>query len=146
MKCVGIIWNCALPCKSEIFKLINSNASICSTFYLHLGSSFVNFVRYLYPIEVIPAWKVEQKIIHMQKSSRSTDVCVIIFEIFGTDTFFNPYKNDIVNAKLELLKLWIRQVCQTNICDYFYDIAFHCSDSEEEYLFDMDIIHKYKTL
>ena len=80
----------------------------------------------------------------MRQSSQSTDVCVVIFEIDGTDTFFNPYKNSMVNAKLELLKLWIRQVSQSYISDYFYDISFHCSDSEAEYSFDMDIIQKYK--
>lgn len=144
MKCVGIIWNCALPCKREIFKFLDSNALICSTFNLHLRASFETFVRELYPLDSIAAWKVDQKIIHMRQSSQSTDVCVVIFEIDGTDTFFNPYKNSMVNAKLELLKLWIRQVSQSYISDYFYDISFHCSDSEAEYSFDMDIIQKYK--
>lgn len=144
MKCVGIIWNCELPCKKEIFKFLDSNTLVCSTFDLHLGTSFDAFVRDLYPLSSIAAWKVDQKIIHMRKSSQSTDVCVVIFEINGTDTFFNPYKHCMVNAKLELLKLWIRQVSQSHISNYFYDIAFHCSDSEAEYDFDMNIIKKYK--
>ena len=145
MKCVGIIWNCALSCKNDVFMFLDANTKVVSTFDLHLGDSFEAFVSEIYPEDSISPWKVEEKIKHMRCSSQSTDVTIVIFEIDGTDRFFHPYKHCYVNAKLELLKVWIRQVCREKISNYFYDISFHCSDSENEFLTDFGIIKKYRS-
>lgn len=145
MKCVGIIWNCALSCREEIFMFLDANTRVVSTFNLHLGDSFEAFVREIYPKDSIAPWKIEEKLKHMRYSTQSTDVIIVIFEIDGTDKFFHPYKHCNVNAKLELLKVWIRQVCKEKIADYFYDISFHCSDNEIEFQTDLGIIRKYKS-
>lgn len=145
MKCVGIIWNCALHCKKDIFMFLNTNTKVVSTFNLHLGNSFETFVRDIYPETAIAPWKVDEKIIHMRSSSQSTNVIIVVFEIDGSDQFFHPYKHCYVNAKLELLKCWIRQVCKEHITNYFYDISFHCSDSEDEFNANWEIIQNYKS-
>ena len=144
MKCVGIIWSCALLCKNDIFLLLNNNVNIISTFTLNLGSSLEDFVREIYPEKIIATWKVEEKLKYMRNCSDSTNIIIIIFDIECNDIFFHPYKNCYVNAKLELLKTLIRQVCSKKMSNYFYDISFHCSDNEEEFYTDLNIIQKYQ--
>lgn len=143
MKCVGIIWNCALNCKDEIFTLLNANATVISTTNLDLGVSFDTFVHDMYPFGSIAQWKINEKIKHMRSSSNSTKIIVVLFDIDVNDKFYHPYKKTYVYAKLELLKTWIRRISSEKISDYFYDISFHCTDNEQEFNYTIDTIHKY---
>ena len=65
MKCVSIIWNCAMPLENEILNIIECNANITDTFKLDLGTSYNNFVRMIYEKDSIADWKVNEKIKHM---------------------------------------------------------------------------------
>ena len=141
MKCVSIIWNCAVPLENEILNIIECNANITDTFKLDLGTSYNNFVRMIYEKDSIADWKVNEKIKHMD--GFGTVVRIVYFDVNVSETFFNPYKKNDVYCKLELLKLLIRTICMNKITDYFYDISFHCSDSKTEYKFDVAVIENF---
>lgn len=146
MKCVGIIWNCTMPYENEIMKIIEDNSKIINTFVLHLGDCYEEFVRQIYSTETIADWKVEEKIKHMKSSSSITDVRIIIYDITLSDKFYHPYKRCYVYSTLELLKMIIRSTCMNKIANYFFDIAFHSSESETEYANDLQIIKKFTNI
>lgn len=143
MKCVGVIWNCALNCKDEIFNILASNSTIISAKELNLGVSFDTFVHDMYPNGSIAQWKIDKKIKHMRSVSDVTDVIIVVFDINANDTFYHPQKQRDVYAKLELLKICIRQFCSKKISDYFYDISFHCTDNNQEFEYTINILNKY---
>jgi len=144
MKCIGIIWNSALKFQEDILKLINSNCKVNDSYTLHLNSQYEDFVRKLYGLDQIAEWKINKKLEYMRKESDSTDVIIIIFEIISSETFYNSFKQTNVCAKLELLKTLIRLTCSIRMENYFFDITFHCSDTEEEFEKDLTLVRQFK--
>lgn len=143
MKCIGIIWNCAMQYENEILALIKDNSKIIYTSILQLGNSYENFVREIYSQDSIDEWKINEKIRNMKLSTSLTDVRFIIYDIEVEELFFNTYKKRFVYSKSELLKLIIRIAIMNKLQNYFFDITFHATDSLEEYEKTLNIINSY---
>lgn len=143
MKCIGIIWNCAMQYENEILALIKDNSKIIYTSILQLGNSYENFVREIYSRDSIDEWKINEKIRNMKLSTSLTDVRFIIYDIEVEELFFNTYKKRFVYSKSELLKSIIRIAIMNKLQNYFFDITFHATDSLEEYEKTLNIINSY---
>ncbi len=143
MKCIGIIWNCAMQYENEILALIKDNSKIIYTSILQLGNSYENFVREIYSQDSIDEWKINEKIRNMKLSTSLTDVRFIIYDIEVEELFFNTYKKRFVYSKSELLKSIIRIAIMNKLQNYFFDITFHATDSLEEYEKTLNIINSY---
>ena len=139
MKCVGIIWNCAFKFKNEILEIMSNYCKIEQWFSIDLKTNSEIFLRSIYSFEAIAKWKVDKKIEYMKKYS-STSICVVLFDIDTSITRYHEKKKYFVYSNLQDLKDLIRETYQRKLPFYFFDIIFHCSETQEEYDADTQII------
>lgn len=143
MKCIGIIWNSAFQYKEEITKIISRYAlSIERQFEMNLGNQFEEFIWGIYMSESMEMWKIESKISHMQLSS-GRSIQIIIFEIDANAKRYHEKKKKYVYSNLQELKDLLRSSYRDRVQNYFFDIIFHCTETEEEYQKCYEIIKKY---
>ena len=139
MKCVGIIWNCAFEFRSEIIEIINQYATLDSWYCIDLKDSFESFVRKIYSVDAIAKWKVDKKVEYMHLYT-STSICIVYFDIDTSIIRYHEKKKHFVFANLQDLKDLIRQTYSLKLPFYFFDIIFHCSETEDEYKADTQIL------
>lgn len=139
MKCVGIIWNCAFEFKDEILEIMSHYCKIEQCFSIDLKTNYEIFLRSIYSFESIAKWKVDKKIEYMKKYS-STSIGVVLFDIDTAITRYHEKKRYFVYSNLQDLKDLIRETYQNKLPFYFFDIIFHCSETQEEYDADTKII------
>ena len=139
MKCVGIIWNCAFEYKDEILKIISEHCRIEQSYCIDLGNNYEIFLRSIYSFETIAKWKIDKKIEYMKKYT-STSICIIHFDIDTSMMRYHEKKKCLVYSKLQDLKDLIRETYKNELPFYFFDIIFHCSETQEEYDADTQII------
>ncbi len=143
MKCVGIIWNCAYELRNEILELIGTFASVSSFSSLELGARYEEFVRSIYALDTIAEWKVDAKVEHMQ-STDCTSVYVVYFDVDTSRTYYHDKKKHLVYTQLQDMKDCVRANFKERVKDYFFDIIFHCSESEEEFINNERMIESYR--
>ena len=142
MKCVGIIWNCSFEFTDDILKLISQYAKITNRYHIDLKANYTNFVRAIYSTDSIATWKVDKKIEYMSKYS-STSVCIVYFEIDTSILRYHDKKKHFVYSNLQDMKDIIRETYKDKLPYYFFDIVFHCSETEEEYNSDIQILEQF---
>ncbi len=133
MKCIGIIWNVAFRYRREMVKIISKySISISRQFEIDLGEQYSNFVRNIYMGENMEDWKIESKISHME-NDLNKKVYIVFFEINLKDKFYHPKKKKYVYSNLQELKDLLRNSYKEKIEDYFFDIIFHCTETDSEF-------------
>ena len=133
MRCIGIIWNVAFRYRREMVKIISNYAiSISEQFEINLEERYRNFVRDIYMGENMEDWKIESKISHME-NDLNRKVYIVFFEIDSKDKFYHPKKKKYVYSNLQELKDLLRNSYKEKIEDYFFDIIFHCTESDNEF-------------
>lgn len=132
MKCVGIIWNCAFEFKDDILETMSKFCRIKDSYSIDLKTNYELFVRAIYDADNIAKWKVDKKIENMAKYP-STSVCIIHFDIDVSVTRYHEKKKCLVYANLQDLKDLVRETYKSKLPFYFFDIIFHCSESQKEY-------------
>lgn len=143
MKCVGIIWNCAFEFKEEILKIISTHSKVSQCYCIELKEDYEIFLRSIYSFESIAKWKVDKKVEYMKKYP-STSVCIVHFDIDVSTIRYHEKKKHFVYSNLQDLKDLVRGIYQTKLPFYFFDIIFHCSESQEEYVADTQIISLFQ--
>ena len=143
MKCVGIIWNCAFEYKDEILKIMSKRCKIERSYCVELGNKYETFLRSIYSHGTIAKWKVDKKIEYMKKYN-SSSVCIIHFDIDTSVMRYHEKKKCLVYSNLQDLKDLIRKTYQNKLPFYTFDIVFHCSDTQEEYDADTQIIRLFQ--
>lgn len=142
MKCIGIIWNCAWQFRYEILKLISEYAVVESHYTLDLHEKYEEFVRSIYSLDTIAKWKVDSKVEHMS-STECTCVCIVHFDIDTSETYFHEKKKHFVFTNLQNMKDSVRSTFSSRVKNYFFDIIFHCSESDKEFSDNLDMIESY---
>lgn len=142
MKCVGIIWNCAFEFKDEILETMSKFCSIEDSYTIDLKTDYELFVRTIYDSDNIAKWKVDKKIENMTKY-QSTSVCIVYFDIDTSATRYHEKKKHLVYSNLQDLKDLVRESYKNKLPFYFFDIIFHCSESQKEYEENSQIIEHF---
>ena len=142
MKCVGIIWNCAYPYRDEIIEIVSRYSTVEHWHSIELNNSYERFVREIYSADSIAEWKVDKKIEYMSHYS-GTSVCIVYFDIDTSTIRYHEKKKHFVFSKLQDLKDIIRHIYSEKLPLYFFDIVWHCSETEDEYKADSEIISTF---
>lgn len=142
MKCVGIIWNCAFEFKNDILETMSKFCRIEDSYTIDLKTDYELFVRTIYDADNIAKWKVDKKVENMSKY-QSTSVFIIHFDIDTSATRYHKKKKCLVYSNLQDLKDLVRESYKIKLPFYFFDIIFHCSESQKEYEEDMQIINRF---
>lgn len=143
MKCVGIIWNVAFQFRREIVQMISKEAvSIDKEMQINLEDHYEEFVRDIYSCENMEDWKIEKKILYM-KSKSPESVYVVIFEIDLGIQRYHEKKKKFVYSNLQDLKDMIRDSYKHRVNNYFFDIIFHCTETDKEFNNCYSVIEKY---
>ena len=145
MKCVGIIWNCAFEFRFGIMEIVSRYANLRGWYCIDLHQDYEALVRKIYEPDTIAEWKVNKKVEFM-KLYQSTSVCVVLFDIDTSITRYHEKKKHLVYANLQDLKDLIRDTYNSKIPFYFFDIIFHCSETEEEYKSDIQTFDSFINL
>lgn len=143
MKCIGIIWNSAFPYRKEMTEIISKYAiSIGRQFEINLDNQYNDFVREIYNGEDIENWKIESKISHMENNPNK-EVYIVFFEIDSKAQRYHTKKKKNVYAKLQDLKDLLRNSYKEKVDNYFFDIIFHCTETNSEFDKCNEVIKKY---
>ncbi len=143
MKCIGIIWNVAFQYRNEILEIISQySISVNRHFEIDLGSQYSKFVDEVYRSEKIDEWKVKSKIYHMEFND-NRKVCIVFFEVDSKVQRYHIKKRKYVFSKLQDLKDVVRNSYKSKIKNYFFDIIFHCTETDKEFKECKEIIKKY---
>lgn len=142
MKCVGIIWNCAFEFKDDILGIMSRFCKIDDSYTIDLQTNYESFVRTIYDADNIAKWKVDKKVENMAKY-QTTSVCIIHFDIDTSATRYHEKKKRLVYSNLQDLKDLVRETYKNKLPFYFFDVIFHCSESQNEYEENIQIIKHF---
>lgn len=116
--------------------------SISRQFEINLESQYNEFVRDIYMSENMEEWKIEAKISHME-NNLNKKVYIVFFEIDSKVQCYHTKKRKYVYINLQELKDLLRNLYKEKIDNYFFDIIFHCTETDNEFCKCREIIEKY---
>lgn len=143
MLCLGILWNSVQDYKKMVLTDIGKQSDLIGYFDLSLGEKYEQFVRDIYAMDDIAAWKVDKKIETMFKCSDSRNITVSFMNVDLTDLFYHEGKKRMVYTNLENLKTGIRKKYGKMVNYYFFDNIFHMTDNEKEFSDDFGVVESY---
>ena len=142
MRSLGIIWSPAYKFNNEILNYIKSKVNVLTSFTLNLNEDLANFTYSIYKCENMEDWKISNKIKHI-KSTQESKVLILIMDIDTNETYFHPFKKKEVFTNIESLKENIRNNYKSKVVDYYFDIIFHLTDSQNEYEKTLEYIKNF---
>lgn len=142
MKAIVILWNAVQDFKDEMLADIDKNSKILYVKQLDLNEKYESFVRDIYASEHMEEWKIDNKVLHMI-NRKNNEVTMLIIDIDKGEVVFHDKKKKNVYSNVEGFKKFMRDRYKERVQDYYFDIVYHMTDNEREFLTCFDVIKKY---